>query len=98
MAMNSKKAAKRWYPKIQDKEKVSEEFLRNAICFYEEKPERVVNFLNELPKENCERLEGAFTRIRERARQYCLDAKLSKKKEDEIFTKITKGELEEKHE
>ena len=65
---------------------------------YEEKPERVVNFLNELPKENCERLEGAFTRIRERARQYCLDAKLSKKKEDEIFTKITKGELEEKHE
>ena len=93
--MNSKKIVKKWYPQIEDKEKVSQEFFRNAICFYGEKPERVVNFLNTLPAENCERLDRAFTKMRERAQQYCHDKRISKKKEDEIFEQLVHGKLKE---
>ena len=91
--MKSKKLAKKWYPKIEDKEKVSEEFLRNALCFYEQPPERTVNFLNELPAESCQRLDVAMAKMRERAQQHILENKLSKKKEDEIFTLFVNGKL-----
>lgn len=91
--INSKKAAKKWYPKIIDKEKVSEELLRNAIVFYEQPPERTVNFLNELPADSCERLTGAFENMRNNARKYCQEHKLSKKKEDEIFMQIVQQKI-----
>ena len=91
--MTSKKAARKWYNKIEDKQKVSQEFLRNAICFYQEPPERVVNFLNSLPADRCEKLEKTFANIREKAKAYIIKNKLSLKKEDEIFVRIVQGEI-----
>ena len=90
---NSKKAAKKWYSKIEDKDKVSQEFLRNAICFYGEPPERVVNFLNQLPAERCKSLEKTFQNIREKSKAYVIKNKLSLKKEDEVFAQIVQGKI-----
>ncbi len=61
--------AKEYYSGIIDKERVSEEFLYNAICYFHVSPEKVVEMLNELPPENADQLNKAFQDCREAVRK-----------------------------
>lgn len=44
----------------KNKDKISEEFLYNAICYFEMKPEDVVKLLSRMSKEKCDELAMAF--------------------------------------
>ncbi len=57
------------YERITDKNKVSEDFLYNAICYFDIDPENVVDLLNELPAENCTKLDRALADCREAVRK-----------------------------
>ena len=52
------------YEKMENKDGISEEFLYNAICYFEIPPEKVVEMLLQLPDENKEQLTKAFADVR----------------------------------
>lgn len=68
MTKNQKKA-RELYPQIEDKSKVSEEFLYNAICCFEISPDDVVELLNDMPAEECAKLSAAFRDCREHVKK-----------------------------
>ena len=61
--------AKELYPGIKDKENYSEDFLYNAICYFELEPEKVVDMLNAMPTQNGLKLCEAFQQCREETRR-----------------------------
>ena len=61
-AMNK---ANELYHLIDNQEKVTLDFLYDAICYFEEAPEKVVEILNKLPDEESARLKEAFSETRE---------------------------------
>jgi len=72
------------YAKILDKTKVSENFLYNSICYFDLYPELVVEMLNELPAEECEKLDSAFQTCREQTKKV-LDVTLETGNFSKIF-------------
>ena len=61
--------AKELYPGIKDKENYSEDFLYNAICYFELEPEKVVDMLNAMPTQNGLKLCEAFKQCRVETRR-----------------------------
>ena len=68
MTKNQKKAHE-LYKNIEDKEKISEEILYNAICYFELPPENVAELLLKLSAKDCENLSNAFADTREFVRK-----------------------------
>lgn len=64
MTKNQMKA-KELYPGIKDKENFSEDFLYNAICYFDASPENVVEMLNHMPAENGLQLYKALKQCRD---------------------------------
>lgn len=50
--------------KHDSRNKISEEFLYNAICYFEIEPEDVITLLSEMSKESCEKIATLFTNTR----------------------------------
>lgn len=49
----------------KNKDKITEEFLYNAICYFEMESEDVVKLLSKMPKEKCDELATALADARE---------------------------------
>lgn len=99
MTKNQMKA-RELYPGIWDKENYSEDFLYNAICYFELPPEKVVDMLNDLPKEKGLKLCEHFQEFRDTTKK-ALQATLaeggfseffhSPEMEDTLFYQIAHG-------
>lgn len=72
------------YSKITDTEKISEDFLYNAICYFDISPEQVVTELNKLPTDIAKKLSDSFKECRESCRK-CLSTTLSSADFSDIF-------------
>ena len=64
MTKNQMKA-KELYPGIRDKENYSEDFLYNAICYFELEPEKVVDIINDLPVQVGQKWCDSFRKCRD---------------------------------
>ena len=76
--------AKELYPGIRDKENYTEDFLYNAICYFELPPEKVVEMLNDLPAEIGLELCDSFQKCRDATRKI-LQASLAEHDFSESF-------------
>jgi hypothetical protein len=68
MTKNQRKA-KELYHGIRDKEHISQEFLYDAICYFELEPEQVVELLNAMPVDAGVKLYEAFGTCRTEVRK-----------------------------
>lgn len=72
------------YSSITDKEKTSEEFLYNAICYFDAAPNEIVPELEKLPPDIAKKLSDSFRECRKACRE-CLSATLSSADFSEAF-------------
>lgn len=69
MMTKNEKIAHELYAKVMDKDKISEELLYNAICYFENEREKVIDILGKMEFESCQTLEREFADARNSIRE-----------------------------